>query len=155
MKRLMIILLAMMLIVMTFASCSKKETPADESTDQTTEQVEDLDEEYSDVYYEEEDDEASIEKVDSAVDKFYGTWVAKSGRAEFLYGGVELTVKKDGTWTGIITEEDFSGTWKKNDGGIHMNNADFSFDLAFSSTGKLVMIESNEDGDITTVLTKK
>ncbi len=138
---------------MAFVSCSKKKEATEESNVKA-EQVDDLDQ-YSDITYEDEDEESTLNKVKKDIKKFYGTWVAKSGKAEYLYGSVEITVNEDGTWSGIITDEQLGGKYEEDGDTLHMNDDLFSFDLAFSSSGSLVMIEDNDGELIKTVLTKK
>ena len=102
-----------------------------------------------------EADEAVIERVEADESDFYGTWVAKSDRAQYLYGNIEVTVKEDGTWTGNITDEELSGKWTAKGDHLHMNNDLFSFDLAFDKYGALIFIDSEAEDDINIVLTKK
>ena len=45
--------------------------------------------------------------------------------------------------------------WKKVGDHLHMDNELFSFDLAYESSGKLILIETGEDASFNTVMTKK
>ena len=107
------------------------------------------------ISFSEEDDEAVINRAKSDPSKYYGRWVATSDKATYLYGNVDLTVNEDGTWHGDITGEKLKGKWKDYGDHLHMNNSLFSFDLTFDKSGKLIMVETNSDGAINTVLTRK
>ena len=111
------------------------------------------------IYYDEEEDSYELKKVRRDVSDFYGTWVADSDMAQYMYDSVEVTVKKGGAWTAKITGERLGGTYDVYDDYLHMNDTIgglFDFDLAFDRGGKLIMIDSDsEDGDVHTVLTKK
>ena len=99
--------------------------------------------------------DGKVEKVEKEASDFFGEWEATSDQGHYLYGSVDITVKEDGTWEGAITGEPLNGTWEDKGDHLHMNNDLFSFDLAFSSGGNLVMIDTDSEDPIYTVLTKK
>lgn len=137
--------LSLMLILMlafTITSCS-------DSSESQVEQGE------NGTFYSEEEEGATIDIVEADSSKFVGAWTCTSEKAEYLYGDIELTVNSDNTWSGIITDENLEGTWELDGDKMHMNSELFSFDLAYSNTGNLLMIETQSDGDIVTVLTAK
>ena len=112
-------------------------------------------EEGNGIAVDEEGDGAVVETVKKEVSDYYGEWEATSDQAHYLYGSIDITVKEDGTWEGEITEEPLSGTWEDQGDHLHMNNEIFNFDLAFSSGGNLMMIDTDNEDPIYTVLTKK
>lgn len=166
MKRYFSLLLLICLIICTSCSCSifEKDSSA-ENVPEAEEQsdvgdgfsIEDEDEEYSGISFEEEADEYVLQKKHSKASDFVGTWVSTSDKSTYLYGNVELKINKNGSWTGNITEEKLKGTWKFNKDTMHMKDVvlEFEFDLAFNKDGNLIMVESAEDGNINTVLTRK
>ncbi len=85
-------------------------------------------------------------------ESFYGTWVATSQQAEYLYGNLEITIKEDGTFTGNVTEEDFSGKWEKTDKGIKFDSEILSGELFFGNKCKLVIYD---EYDTKVTLTKQ
>ena len=107
------------------------------------------------IAFDEESDGAVVETVEKDVSDFFGEWEATSDQGLYLYGSIDITVNEDGTWDGEITEEPLSGTWEDQGDHIHMNNEIFSFDLAFSNSGNLVLIDTDSDDVIYTVLTRK
>ena len=84
------------------------------------------------------------EEMNKEEDNFYGRWVATSERAEYLYGNLEITVNEDGTFTGNVTEEDFSGTWEKVDKGIEFKSELLSGKLYFGKTCRMVIYDEYE-----------
>ncbi|MBQ6388063.1 MAG: hypothetical protein IJH90_00340 [Mogibacterium sp.] len=186
MKKILSILsmiMILLLAVMSFTACSgglggdaDKDTDADQTaTEEVAEDIEeeaelvddlvDLDEEYGDVSYEDEAEDGEIEKVKTDISKFVGTWEAKSAKAKYLYGNVDLTVNANGTWTADITGEQLGGKWY--DKGDYLwledSNEIFSFGIAYNKSGNLIMMEqvddegvSSDDGEyINSVLTRK
>jgi len=142
--------------------------PADSATEQEDlnyvpldsdmpEDEESGDGDYNGISFSEEDDGYNLKKVKASPEMFVGSWISTSDRAVYYYGDVELTIKDNKTWKGTITGEELKGTWSFNGNTMHMNDVvlDFDFDLAFSSTGKLIMIERMEDGELHTVLIRK
>jgi hypothetical protein len=129
------------------------EDPLDATESDDAELVEK--EEGNGIAFDEEGDGAVVETVDKDTNDFFGDWEATSDMGHYLYGSIELTVKEDGTWEGEITGEPLSGTWEDMGDHIHMNNEIFSFDLAFSDSGNLVLIDTDSNDVVYTVLTKK
>lgn len=116
------------------------------------------DQEGTGIFFEEEADGAVIEKVARDSSDFVGSWEATSDFAQSMYGSVEVNVLKDGTWDARITGEPIGGTWENKGDYLHMNDTKaelFSFDLAFDKQGNLIMIDSDSDDPINTVLTRK
>ena len=109
------------------------------------------------VFIEEEDD-AVIERVQTDESKYYGEWEATSDMALYLYGNIDVTVNKDGTWKGNITGEELGGTYEYLGDHMHMTDSlagIFDFDLAFDKGGNLILIDTDSDDEVNTVLTKK
>lgn len=131
----------------------------DDPTDLTEPDDSDLIErEGNDISFEEEGEGAVIEKVESDASAYFGEWEATSDMALYLYGSIEITVKEDGTWEGKITGEPLGGTWEDMGDHLHMNDTLaelFDFDLAFDKGGHLILIDTDNDDEIYTVLTKK
>ena len=110
------------------------------------------------IYFMEEEDDAVIEKVQSDVSKYYGEWEATSDMALYLYGNIDVTVNKDGTWKGNITGEELGGKYEYLGDHMHMTDSlagIFDFDLAFDKGGNLILIDTDSDDEVNTVLTKK
>lgn len=107
------------------------------------------------ITFAEEEDGAEIKKIKTDPSKFFGTWEATSDKAAYLYGNVDLTVKEDGTWNADITGDKLEGKWEEKGDYLHLSSDVFSFDLAYETSGKLMMIETTSDGVIYSVLTKK
>ena len=109
----------------------------------------------NDVYYVEEEDDASIKIVPSKTSNFFGTWTTTSDKAQFLYGDIVVEIKEDGTWKGSITGEPLSGTWDNKGDHLRLNNDLFSFSLAFTDTGTLLFIDDEAEDVINLVLSRK
>ncbi len=110
------------------------------------------------ISFEEEDDGAELTFVSASVSEFYGTWKSTSGQADYFYGGVKITIKKDKTWKGTITDEDYSGVWSTRNGGLYLTSDVFNCNLRFTDTGKLIMQQDYGDEDVdpvAVVLTKQ
>ena len=162
MKKYLALLLSLVILLTLTSACSSKSGSGDNTSDTSIENSEDPNKgilvgpEGSGITFEEENENAKIEEVKTPVDKYYGKWAAPSDRAIYLYGNVELQINEDGTWTGTITDEKISGKWKEEGNRIHMTSDVFNFDLVFEKSGKLIMIETLEDGRVMhTVLTKE
>lgn len=163
MKRKYISLLLIFMMMFTlFAACSKKdESP--EPSGETYESAEGLVDENGDIVepetsgisFEQEEDDAKIVLVEKDPSEFFGSWTATSDKASYLYDNIDITVNPDGTWSGDITGEKLKGKWKQVGDHLHMDNELFSFDLAYESSGKLLLIETGDDANFNTVLTKK
>ena len=152
------------MLVTMFAACSKKEdessAPASSDVYESAEGLVDengdpVERETEGIVFDEEDDEAELEYVQRDPSDFIGEWTATSDKATYLYGNIDITVNADGTWSGDITGEQLGGKWEQEGDRLHMNDELFSFDLAFESSGKLILIETGEDANFNTVLTKK
>ena len=156
------ILLILMMALGLFAACSKKDESPKPSGDvyESAEGLVDeegniIEQEANGIAFDEEDENAKVVLVKKEPSEFYGSWTATSDKAIYLYGNLDITVNPDGTWKGNITEENLGGKWKQVGDHLHMDNEMFSFDLAYESSGKLLLIETGEDADFKTVLTKK
>lgn len=159
-KTLIIILIVLLAGAMTAAfiigtMTSGERTGDDYGDDDFSEYIDD---EGSSVVYDEEDDGAEFDIVESPVEKFYGTWVANSGLAHQTYGNLEITISEGGVWTGNITDTDIKGTWTETDTGLALTSELFECTLSFADTGSLLLIEDTGEeyaDDLVTVLTKQ
>ena len=165
MKRKHISLLMVFIMILTlFAACSKKDEEvinlpegevyesAEGLVDENGELVE---QEGNGIVFDQEEDDAKLAFIERDPSDFYGSWTATSDKAIYLYGNIDITVKQDGTWTGNITGEKLGGKWEQVGDRLHMDNDLFSFDLAFESSGELILIETGDDYSFNTVMTKK
>jgi len=159
MKKFCIAILAFIMIFSFTACKSSDDTSADGDVNEQVEEMEDEElvemPEGEDTVYPEEIDGAVIEKVKTDSSKYVGTWEGRSFHAVELYGNIEVTVNKNGTWTANITEDNLSGTWKDEGDHLHMESEAFVFDLAFDKEGALVLIEGEGEDALNTVLEKK
>ena len=152
------------MILTLFAACSKKDEEvinlpegevyesAEGLVDENGELVE---QEGNGIVFDQEEDDAKLAFIERDPSDFYGSWTATSDKAIYLYGNIDITVKQDGTWTGNITGEKLGGKWEQVGDRLHMDNDLFSFDLAFESSGELILIETGDDYSFNTVMTKK
>ena len=163
MKRKYISLLLVLMMVFTlFAACSKKDESAKPSGD-VYESAEGLVDENGDlveqsgngIEFKEEDDDAHLAFVGKDVEDYVGSWTATSDKAIYLYGNLDVTVNADGTWTGNVTGENIGGKWEQVGDRLHMDNELFSFDMAYESSGKMILIETGDEANFNTVMTKK
>lgn len=83
---------------------------------------------------------------------FYGKWKTTSDHSEYLFGHIEVDIKKDGTWTGFSALEPMDGTWTKTKNGIYCTSEFVNFSLGFTDTGALLYQEENKG---VAVLTKE
>jgi len=133
----------------------------DEPIDSGDEEDIDMDEFDNGISYDEELEGAEITFKDAASQEdFYGTWVADSGHALFLYGDLELTIEEDGNWHGVVVDEEEKGTWTFDGQSMKLTSEFFEADLVFAEDGKLIMQEDrvgdgNKEDILNTVLTKK
>lgn len=88
--------------------------------------------------YDKELEGSVVHEAKKSESDFFGTWVATSDRAEYLYGNINLTIHEDGTWTGNVTEEDFSGTWKYNGKSITLHSELVDYNLLYDESGVLL-----------------
>lgn len=168
-KKYIVIILAVAVLIAGFAiwkiaaPVQEEATPEvvmEKDPDDLTEDPDEalIDREGNGIVFEEEDDSAVIEKVNSKASDYFGEWEATSDMALYLYGNVDITVRDDGTWDADITEEPLGGTWEDKGDHLHLNDTKaglFSFDLAFEKGGKLIMIDTDAGDEVHTVLTKK
>ncbi|MBQ9014746.1 MAG: hypothetical protein IJ109_01375 [Firmicutes bacterium] len=103
---------------------------------------------------------SKAEKLNEEEENFYGTWISTSADTENLYGNLEITIKKNGTFTANITGEDYTGEWHKIDGGIAYSHELISGKIYYGPTCVMTFEEFSEEGedtddDIMVVLKKK
>ncbi len=84
-------------------------------------------------------------------ENFYGTWKATSSDAENLYGHLIITINDDGTFDADVTDEKFSGTWKKSNMGITYTSDLMSGKIYFGETLDMVI----EDEGVSVTLQKQ
>ena len=165
MKRKHISFLMILVLMFTlFAACSKKDEEASklpegevyESAEGLVDENGELvEQEGNGIAFDQEEENAKLAFIERDPSAFYGSWTATSDKAVYLYGNIDVTVKQDGTWTGNITGEKLGGKWEQVGDRLHMDNDMFSFDLAFESSGELILIETGDDYSFNTVMTKK
>lgn len=157
------LIFALIFSSMVLASCKKGEeeeatSEADfeeiyeEELDTDSEEFEDMD---SDPAYENEMDGAEPVMVAHEEKDFYGTWSARSERAHYVFGNVDLVINEDGTWTGNIVEEDFSGTWEYVDSSLNITSSDnlIKWNLFYVEDGSL-MFKDLDDPDLAPLVLK-
>ena len=102
---------------------------------------------------------SKAEKLNEDPENFFGTWISTSADTENLYGNLEITINKNGTFDANITGEKLHGKWHKIDGGIEYKNELISSKIFYGPTCILTFEEfnsSDEGGeDIQVVLVKK
>ncbi|MCQ2546191.1 MAG: hypothetical protein MJ161_01415 [Clostridia bacterium] len=81
---------------------------------------------------------------------FLGTWVATTANAEYWYGHLEITINEDGTFDADVTDEKFSGTWEKIDGGIRYESELMNGTLFYGKRCRMVI----DDQDVKVTLKK-
>ena len=165
---------ALMLILMmifsaaALASCGNSDGNSDEAPDTDTgneyeddylDSLMELEEGPSDFdqpKYESEEDGAEVVKAEHPAEDFYGMWEATSKRSAYIYGNVDVNIKKDGTWKGNITEEDFHGTWAYENGSVVIKDTEhvIDFTLFYNDDGYL-MFCNNEIPEDAFVLEKR
>ena len=108
---------------------------------------------FDDPAYMNEQDGAELVTVSRPEEDFVGKWAAGSDYAEYLYGEVVLTIKKDRTWSGTITGEKFSGAWAPTGDKITIQDTEgvIVWDLFFVKDGNLVF-QNTRTEDVTIVL---
>lgn len=158
-KKLHVLLAVILTLSLTLmASCSKEDVEdvgGAGNTGQETEAVNGVEDVESEEVSKSVERDPSLDKeiegaryipVKRKPEKFFGSWTAVSEKAEFLYGNVELKIRKDGTWTGNVTDIDLEGTWKAGGTGITITDKEGLIDwkLFYTADGTL-MIEDNED----------
>ena len=153
-KRISLVLL-LILSIMVFFACSLVSGGGSSSGSSGSSGSKGNSDDAEGIMYSIEDDEVSVTKVKRDKSDFYGSWEAKSDRAKYLYGNIDIKVNESGTWSGDITGEKLNGIWEYHSDYMHMNNDLFSFDLAFDKSGNLVLIDTDSEDEINIVLTKK
>lgn len=156
-KTLLVLLLSLTMIF-SFSACGKQEQEEpDTSEPEITDDISDFEEEddYVAQHYDEEDEDANLEKVAKPEDDFIGTWTTDSENGKMYYYNLELNIQKGGKWTGYIIDEDVEGTWTKTDTGVLLTCDLVDFDLAYTSSGTLILQEDIDGEIVTTVLKKK
>ena len=141
------------LLAMGLAACGSSDT-ASENTENTepVSTTEDIvaKAEMEMEEYEGDDSEPTPEMISKATemnkqeDSFYGTWKAESEQAEYLYGNLEITISKDGSFKGNVTGEDFSGKWTKQDTGIEFKSDILSGRLFFGQKCQMIIYDEYE-----------
>lgn len=144
MKKSRILVTVTLVIILSFScllitSCGNKE-PDDNGKQNKTD--------YSEMTPEEPEKKAI--ELNKSEENFYGTWEATSDNAEMLYGHLNITINEDGTFDADVTDEIFSGTWEKIDGGIEYHSELMNGQLFYGKKCKMVI----EDSDIKVTLKK-
>ena len=100
---------------------------------------------------------SEAQKLNQEEENFYGTWVATSPEAQNLYGHLEITINENGTFDADITDEQFTGTWKKIDGGISYTTEAISGKFYYGPTCQMIIQENGEtaEDDIRVTLEKQ
>ncbi|MDO4975481.1 MAG: hypothetical protein Q4E61_04125 [Alphaproteobacteria bacterium] len=154
-KKLLCILISILFAgTLLFCSCGKDKQSNVESEDPTTKNYE------NGISYDEEFEDAKLEFKKAEPSKFYGKWEAKSGDAHYLFGNIDIEIKKDGTWTGNIADDDMKGTWKEKGNGIEIINKWITASMYYTKDDVLILQQIPRDDDehedvFNTVLTKK
>lgn len=155
MKKICISLLIVLLGLFMFAACDifgEGEETEPSGQGQTVDNS--IAEEKEEAQFEDEDEafELKTKKMDDSF--FVGHWVAEGEKAEYMYGNVEITINKDGTWDGNITEEVIHGKWTREGDGIRLTSDVIPFNMVYSSNSNMILQEV-ENPEIKVVLTKK
>lgn len=154
---LLVIILSLSLCI--FTACSKDDDNEDMEASgadfpSSSDVQEDDDYDYDHPEYANEDEEAVVTEQKSAQEKFYGKWIAKSDRAEYLYGNIEITINPNGTWTGNITDENHNGKWKYNGTGLTLASEWINCDLFFAQDGNLMFRDKDAPEDLIVLFSK-
>ncbi len=151
MKKRIIAIMCMLMIACTFTGCFGGSDSGDVVTGQKPPQKSEDD--FEDPAYLNEQDGAEIISVARPEDEFVGKWAALSEYAEHLYGNVNLVINSDHTWSGVITDDKYTGKWFVETPGINIKDDEgyINWKLFFVSDGNLVF-QSSKDPDITIVL---
>ncbi|HHW94871.1 MAG TPA: hypothetical protein GX736_02940 [Mogibacterium sp.] len=151
-KKIIGIFCVAMLCLSVFTGCVKDEEP------EVIYDPDEVEEEYDNgIAYEEEEEGAELTFSESSEDAYIGTWESTSGKAAYLYGNIEITIKSDYTWKATIADEPLSGKWKATEKSIELTSELFNASLSFTDKGTLILQE-DRDGEgeaINTVMTKK
>ena len=164
-KRIISLLLiaSLLLSCMALAACKKsaddEEQSASVDIDELAEDIEGEDDyedpNPDDPAYDNELDGA--EPVMTAHDEkdFYGKWSATSERAHYVFGNVDLVISDDGSWSGNIVEEEYTGTWEYKDSSLNIKSSDnlINWNLFFVEDGSL-MFKDLDDPDLAPLVLK-
>lgn len=132
-------LLIIVCFALAFTACGANNNSPNEGTEAKQTQT------YTD------SDGKTREDLNKSEDSFLGTWVGTSSSAENLYGSITLTINEDNTFDADVTDEIFSGTWEKIDGGIHFDSIYISGEMYFGEKCRMVIYED----DVAPVVLKK
>ena len=160
------VIISTLIVILTialcgFTSCSvfdeDEVVPGDGSGHavQEEDEEEEEDTDFDHPEYDNEQDGATVKEKKKPEDAFYGSWTAKSDHAEFLYGNIDLTIQKGGTWIGNITEEKFNGQWKYNGTGITISSEFVNADLFFADDGVLMFRDHDSPEALIALFPKK
>lgn len=147
MKKWLSLILIFMLSMCMMSACSKDVKDDDASNTVVEEESEEM------TVFEDEDEGIELETQEVGTDFFYGTWIAETDRAKYMYGNVEITINEDGTWDGNITEEIVHGKWKTYGEGIKLTSELIPFYMSYSSNNNVVLRET--DDAVKVVLTRQ
>lgn len=160
-KGFLLTLLAVLLALSSSACIKTEDEPTEVTEDFPAEDIAEEEEDYDNgIYFDEEGEFAEINTEKVSQENFYGSWTATSGKAMYLFGNFDITIKSDGSWSGNIADEPLKGKWVQNGDGLSLTSELFDFDLAFTKEGALVMKhvpddDYEESDPIIIVLTKK
>lgn len=157
MSRLVSVLLVVVMITSSafFTGCVKKSGGADASDAGNTANKKKLmsESDFNNPTYSKEQEGASLVTKPHDESDFVGTWVAPSDYAEYLFGNVTLKIYQSRTWSGVITDEKFNGTWRPDDKGITIEDTQglIKWNLFFVDDGTL-MFSDTDNPEISIVL---
>lgn len=83
--------------------------------------------------------EQKAAKLNQDEKNFYGTWETVTEGAHEIYGDLKFVIKEDGTFDADVTEEKFSGTWKKVDGGIKYKSVLMEGKMFYGKTCQMII----------------
>ena len=134
---------------LSLISCSRDEEESTPEADGLKRQMKREENDFDDSAYDNEEDGVDLNPIQHKEEDFIGTWNAPSDRAQYLYGNVNLKIKDDGTWSGKITDEKFSGKWKYNGTGITIkdNEGIINWQLFYNADGTLMFKDMDEPED--------
>lgn len=89
-------------------------------------------------------------ELNKNIQNFVGTWEATSEEARNLYGHLRITINDDGTFDADVTDEKFSGTWTKIDGGISYTSELMNGKIYYGDTCRMII----EDSDVRVTMRK-
>ena len=144
-----VLILTMALALCGIFSACGDDSSSDQSSDQTTT-------EQGASVQQSTTESGGVVIVETPKEDFYGTWSADSGKAEHLYGNFSVTINEDGTWTGVITDEEMKGTWEETEFGVRIRDEEYDWecDLFRTDKGNFIVDEVDLEGEGKVVLTK-